>query len=211
MLAVSDDGSGMDQEILGQIFEPFFTTKGVGQGTGLGLAMVYGIVEQNHGFIDVYSAPGEGTAFRIYLPRHVGEAAPTGQEGPEESVSRGNETVLLVEDEPAMLKLGMLMLKRLGYEVLVADLPGTAIELAEADNGAIHLVITDVVMPGMNGRDLARRLQSVHPGITCLFMSGYTADVIARHGVLDQGVHFIQKPFSAKHLAAKVREAIEGG
>jgi PAS domain S-box-containing protein len=211
MLAVSDDGSGMDQETLGQIFEPFFTTKGVGQGTGLGLAMVYGVVEQNHGFIKVYSAPGEGTAFRIYLPRHVGEAAPTGQEGPEESVSRGNETVLLVEDEPAMLKLGALMLKRLGYEVLGAGLPGAAIELAEAYNGAIHLVITDVVMPGMNGRDLARRLQSVHPGITCLFMSGYTADVIARHGVLDQGVHFIQKPFSAKDLAAKVREAIEGG
>ena len=208
LLAVSDDGCGMDKETLDQIFEPFFTTKGVGQGTGLGLATVYGIVKQNNGFINVYSEPGKGTTFRIYLPRYADQAVDTQRERAAEiPLSRG-ETVLVVEDEPAILKMGKMMLEKLGYRVLAAGTPGEAIGLAEEHASEIHLLITDVVMPEMNGRDLAERLQSLYPGMKILFMSGYTADVIAHRGVLDEGVNFIQKPFSMKDLAVKVREAL---
>ncbi len=208
LLAVSDDGCGMDKETLDQIFEPFFTSKGVGQGTGLGLSTVYGIVKQNNGFINVYSEPGKGTTFRIYLPRYAGQAVDTQQEKAAEiPLSRG-ETVLVVEDEPALLTMDKMMLEKLGYRVLAAGTPGEAIRLAEEHAGEIHLLITDVVMPEMNGRDLAERLQSLYPGMKILFMSGYTADVIAHRGVLDEGVNFIQKPFSMKDLAVKVREAL---
>jgi PAS domain S-box-containing protein len=209
LLAVSDDGCGMDREILGKLFEPFFTTKGAGKGTGLGLATCYGIVKQNSGFINVYSEPDRGTTFRIYLPRHIGKAEQIQKEGPQEPVIRGRETVLVVEDEEALLELGKIMIEKQGYRVLTAGTPGEAIRLAEEHPGEIHLLMTDVVMPEMNGRELARKMLSLYPNLKRLFMSGYTADVIAHHGVLDDGVHFIQKPFSRQDLAAKVREALD--
>ena len=209
LLAVSDDGCGMDKEILGKLFEPFFTTKGVGKGTGLGLATIYGIVRQNNGFINVYSEPDQGTTFRIYLPRHIGKAEQARTERLQEPVMRGQETVLVVEDELALLDLSKLMLEKQGYRVLTAGTPGEAIRLAEEHAGEIHLLITDVVMPEMNGRDLAKKMLSLYPNLKRLFMSGYTANVIAHHGVLDDGVYFIQKPFSRKDLAAKVREALD--
>ena len=210
LLAVSDNGCGMDKETLAHIFEPFFTTKGVGEGTGLGLATVYGIVKQNDGFINVYSEPGHGTTFKIYLPRFEAEAAQAQAETAAKPLQRGTETVLLVEDEEAILDIGQAILEELGYTVLTAGTPGEAIRLAGEYAGDIHLLITDVVMPEMNGRELAERLTAMKPGLKCLYMSGYTADVIAHRGVLDEGVHFIQKPFSMKDLAAKVREVLEG-
>ena len=206
-LSVSDNGCGMDKSTLDKLFEPFFTTKGVGQGTGLGLSTVYGIVKQHNGFINVYSEPGRGSTFKIYLPRHLEALAePAGKESA--AAVTGNETVLLVEDEPAILEMTGMMLHRLGYAVLSAGKPAEAIELARNHTGKIHLLITDVVMPEMNGRDLAQSIASLHPQIRRLFMSGYPADVIARQGVLDEGVLFIQKPFLMKDLAAKLREAI---
>ena len=208
-LSVSDTGCGMEQEILAHIFEPFFTTKETGKGTGLGMATVYGIVKQNNGFINVYSEPGKGTTFKICLPRYAGKTARTSAEGPTEVAKGGPETVLLVEDEPSILKLGKTMLEGLGYRVLTAGTPGEAIRLAEKHAGEIHLLMTDVVMPEMNGRDLAKRLLSLYPSLKRLFMSGYTANVIAHHGILDEGVYFIQKPFSIKDLAAKVSEALD--
>jgi signal transduction histidine kinase/CheY-like chemotaxis protein len=211
-LSVADDGAGMDQETQKNLFEPFFTTKELGKGTGLGLATVYGIVKQNNGFINVYSEPGMGAVFRIYLPRHIAtdrESVPEKQD-PVTPVPAGSETVLLVEDEPSILEVTKLMLESLGYEVLSADTPGRAVTLAETHE-AIHLVLTDVVMPEMNGRDLAGRLCAMHPNLKCLFMSGYTADVIAHHEVLDKGVHFLQKPFSKEELAARVRSALDSG
>jgi CheY-like chemotaxis protein len=209
LLAVSDNGYGMAKETLARIFEPFFTTKGLGKGTGLGLATVYGIIKQNSGFINVYSELGEGTTFKIYLPRF--EAQP--REAPEELTERplqgGNEAVLLVEDEEQVLELCKTMLEGLGYAVLSASTPSKAIRLAEEHTGAIHLLITDVVMPEMNGRELAKKLSALHPGLKCLYVSGYTVNVIARHGILDEGVHFVEKPFSVTNLARKVREALE--
>jgi two-component system, cell cycle sensor histidine kinase and response regulator CckA len=209
MLAVSDNGCGMDPEMLANIFEPFFTTKERGKGTGLGLATVYGIVKQNDGVINVHSDPGDGTTFKIYLPRYARERAHDSAEAPMESAVGGPETVLLVEDEEMLLKLAETMLVRLGYEVLIAAAPDEAIRLAAERAGEIHLLMTDVVMPGMNGRELARQLRSVCPNLKQLFMSGYTADVIAHHGVLEEGVHFIQKPFSMKDLASKLREVLD--
>jgi len=209
LLAVSDDGCGMDRAVLNSLFEPFFTTKAVGKGTGLGLAMVYGIVKQNEGCINVFSELGQGTTFWIYLPRHQGDSPQDPEFDSQQSVAGGNETVLLVEDEPMLLDIGQGMLERLGYRVLSAAGPDEAIRLAEAHTGEIHLLMTDVIMPGMNGKDLARRLAEVRPAIKTLFMSGYTADLIAHHGVLDEGVQFIQKPFTIKDLAARIREAIE--
>jgi PAS domain S-box-containing protein len=208
-LAVSDNGCGMDNETQAHIFEPFFTTKGVGEGTGLGLAMVYGIVKQNHGFINVYSEPGQGTTFMIYLPRHTGESEEVLNESLPEPAPRGDETVLLVEDEPTILGMAALMLEGQGYTVLTAGSAAEATRLFREHNGTIHLLMTDVVMPDMNGRDLAKELQSLDYHLNCLFMSGYTANVIAHHGVLDEGVHFIQKPFSLSTLAVKVREVLD--
>ncbi|MEI6702766.1 MAG: ATP-binding protein, partial [Deltaproteobacteria bacterium] len=208
-LAVSDDGCGMDKETLNHIYEPFFTTKGIGKGTGLGLATVYGIVKQNNGFINVYSEPGVGTTFRIYLPRHVGKAEKTSMEGAAKIPQRGQETILLVEDEPAILNITKMILIKQGYNVQEVNSPNEALRLASDHSSEIHLLITDVVMPGMNGRDLATKLQSLYPQLKTLFMSGYTANVIAHRGVLDEGVHFIQKPFSLPDLAAKVREVLD--
>ncbi|MEW6519816.1 MAG: PAS domain S-box protein [Thermodesulfobacteriota bacterium] len=209
MLAVSDDGQGMDRETLDKIFEPFFTTKGVGQGTGLGLATVYGIVKQNNGFINVYSEPGRGSTFKIYLPRHAAATGQMRQESQAAPAAPGHETILLVEDEAAILEITRLMLEKLGYQVLTASTPGEAIRLAREHAGEIHLLITDVVMPEMNGPELAAKLLSLYPGLRSLFMSGYTGNVIAHHGILGDGINFIQKPFLKKTLAAKVREVLD--
>ena len=209
LLAVSDNGCGMDKDTLGNLFEPFFTTKELGKGTGLGLATVYGIVKQNNGFIDVYSEPAQGTTFKLYLPRHMGKAERTSTESLQGSFILGQETVLLVEDEPEILSMAKRMLEKQGYHVLAAGMPGEAIQMAKGHNGEIHLLMTDVVMPEMNGRELAKKVLLLYPNIKRLFMSGYTADVIANQGILDEDVHFIQKPFSVKDLAAKVREALD--
>jgi two-component system, cell cycle sensor histidine kinase and response regulator CckA len=208
-LAISDNGCGMDKETLSHLYEPFFTTKEPGKGTGLGLATVYGIVKQNNGFINVYSEPGQGTTFTICLPRHAGKVEQLRTEGAPKSVDRGHETILLAEDEPALLELTTMLLKQQGYTVLAASTPGEAIRLAREHSGEINLLMTDVIMPEMNGRDLAKNLLALYPHMKRLFTSGYTADVIANHGVLDEGVHFMQKPFSRKDLATKVREALD--
>lgn len=210
LLAVNDNGCGMDRAVQEQIFDPFFTTKPQGKGTGLGLATVYGIVKQNHGFINVYSEPGNGTSFKIYLPRHASDHASIRLMPAPPAPPTGTETVLLVEDEAGLLELAARLLERLGYTVLAAENPIQAIELAETHVGAIHLLLTDVIMPEMSGRDLWQRLETIRPGLKCLFMSGYTANVIAHHGVLDPGVHFLQKPFSRQVLAMKLREVLYG-
>lgn len=210
MLGVEDDGCGMDQRTLDPIFEPFFTTKGVGEGTGPGLAMVYGIVKQNGGFLDVSSEPGQGSVFKIYLPRSeepLEETSPTARHEP---FPGGGETVLLVEDEPSILSLVQQSLEELGYTVLAARTPSESLRMTEQHPGTIHLLITGVVMPEMSGRDLARHLLTKRPRLKCLYMSGYAADVVVHHGVLDEGVHFLRKPFPIKDLAKKVREVIEG-
>ncbi|MEW5984648.1 MAG: PAS domain S-box protein [Acidobacteriota bacterium] len=209
VLSVSDNGRGMDKETVSHLFEPFFTTKPAGKGTGLGLSTVYGIVKQNGGFINVYSEPDVGTTFRIYLPRHAGDADAVEPEGGAQAWASRGETVLLVEDEEPILRLGQTILARLGYTLLSASTPQEAIRLAHAHTGDIHLLITDVIMPGMNGRDLAERVRALRPGVKVLFMSGYTADVIARHGVLDPGVSYLQKPFRLRDMAAKVRASLD--
>ncbi len=209
LLAVSDTGCGMNAETLSHLFEPFFTTKAIGRGTGLGLATVYGAVRQNYGFINVHSEPGRGTTFEIYLPRHATEAVRETAEDRPHAAAQGSGTILLVEDEPAILKLTRRVLEGLGYTVLVACTPGEAIRLAREHPGRIDLLFSDVIMPEMNGRDLARNLQSIQPNIRLLFMSGYTADVITQQGVLDPSVDFIQKPFSPRALGVKIREMLE--
>uniref|UniRef100_C6E6W3 histidine kinase n=1 Tax=Geobacter sp. (strain M21) TaxID=443144 RepID=C6E6W3_GEOSM len=208
-LTVSDDGCGMEKEMIAHIFEPFFTTKKLGKGTGLGLATLYGIVKQNNGFINTYSEPGKGTAFKIYLPRHDAAKPQVLPEPAEKPVSRGHETILLVEDEPTIREVTVSLLQLQGYRVLAAGLPHEALELARAHADEIDLVMTDVVMPEMNGRELARSLLAISPRMKCLFMSGYTANVIAHHGVLEEGVNFISKPFSLSDLAEKVREVLD--
>jgi two-component system, cell cycle sensor histidine kinase and response regulator CckA len=170
---------------------------------------VYGIVKQNEGFINVYSEPGKGTTFKVYLPRFVGEAIAPIAETKRETARSHGELVLLVEDEPIILYVGREMLEELGYKVFTAETPGEALRLATEYATEIKLLITDVVMPEMNGRDLAKSMQDIIPGLKCLFTSGYTANVIAHHGVLDEDVHFIQKPFSMHDLADKVRETLE--
>ncbi len=207
VLSVSDNGRGMDTETLENLFEPFFTTKAVGEGTGLGLATVYGIVRQNGGFIRVYSELGSGATFHIHLPRSAAATAHAEAAPRHDLAAGGGRTVLLVEDEPSVLALGKAVLQDLGYEVLTAATPEEAIDLAERHDD-IDLLLTDVVMPGMNGRELSERLMRRHSGLQRVFMSGYTADVIAHHGVLDERVHFIQKPFTRRTLAAKLREAL---
>ncbi|NPU85713.1 MAG: PAS domain S-box protein [Syntrophaceae bacterium] len=211
LLSVSDTGCGIDRETLEHVFEPFFTTKEVGKGTGLGLAMVFGIVRQNEGFIHAYSEPRQGTTFRIYLPR-VASARPE-QSQPGEAVipRRGEETILLAEDDEAVLTLTRSVLEALGYRVITAGSPDRAIQVVGESEETIHLLLTDVVMPGMNGRDLAERLVSLRPGLKCLFMSGYPADVIAHHGILEEGIHFVQKPFSIQALSEAVRRVLDEG
>ncbi|MBF0528671.1 MAG: GAF domain-containing protein [Deltaproteobacteria bacterium] len=209
LLAVSDDGNGMDKEILDKIFEPFFTTKKEGKGTGLGLATVYGIVKQNKGFINVYSELGQGTTLKIYLPRHEGKGIDTQTTKMTAFIQGHGEVVLLVEDELTILKMGKYILEKLGYTVLAADKPGEAVHLAQKYSSDIQLLITDVVMPEMNGRELAQRLQEINPNMKCLYTSGYTANAIAHRGVLYEGVNFLQKPFSIQALATKVHEVLD--
>ncbi|MDR3568166.1 MAG: PAS domain S-box protein [Syntrophobacteraceae bacterium] len=209
LLAVSDDGAGMDKKTLSNIFEPFFTTKALGEGTGLGLATVYGIVRQNNGFINVYSEPAKGTTFKIYLPR-ADENKNVKIKPLIKKELRGRETVLLVEDEESMLALARTILERHGYEVLATKSPSDALTLVHGYPNAIHLLVTDVVMPEMNGKDLAQRLKEIKPGFKTIFMSGYTANVIAHHGILDETINFLQKPFSVNALLEKVRDVLEG-
>ena len=209
-LNVSDNGIGMDAEVMGHLFEPFFTTKDIGEGTGLGLATVYGIVKQNNGFINVYSEPGQGTTFRIYLPRYRGPDSGSSAKQTAKISSGGTETVLIVEDEVTLLKMGRMMLEKLGYNVLTAGTPGEALQLVRESGDKIDLLITDVVMPEMNGLELSRQLTIIRAGLKTLFMSGYTADLIAHHGVLEEGVHFLEKPFSLKNLSVCVRNALDG-
>jgi len=208
-LAVSDNGCGMDNETLAQVFEPFFTTKGVGEGSGLGLATVYGIVKQNNGFINVYSEPGKGTTFKIYLPAMTTEAAKTPVASRQEAPRGRGETVLLAEDEKSLRVTCGLFLEALGYKVLAAATPAEALKLIDRHPGEIHVLLTDVVMPGMDGRQLAQRISALKPGVKVLFMSGYTSDVIAQRGVLDEGVQFLSKPFSRDDLARKVRAVLD--
>jgi PAS domain S-box-containing protein len=210
LLAVSDGGCGMEKDTLDSIFEPFFTTKDVDKGTGLGLATVYGIVKQNHGFINVYSEKGHGTTFKIYLPRSDVQIREEARTQEAKKILKGTETILLVEDEESNLALGKTLLERHGYQVLAARNPAEALSMAENHAGPIHLLLTDVVMPGMNGKDLRDKLDTIKTGFKCIFMSGYTANVIVHHGVLDEGIHFLQKPFSVKTLAEKVREVLDG-
>jgi len=209
MLAVSDNGCGMEKTIVDQIFEPFFTTKGIGKGTGLGLSMVYGIVKQNDGFIGVYSEPEKGTTFKIYIPRYQGGPTLKTVAGLEETPRGDGETILLVEDDPGVLRMARMMLERLGYAVLTANGPREAMEIAGEHSGGIHLLMTDVVMPQMGGKDLAERVMKIRPETGILFMSGYTANAIAHHGILDEGVNFIEKPFMSDRLARKVRAVLD--
>ena len=209
VLTVTDDGCGMDKAILKNLFEPFFTTKEIGKGTGLGLATIYGIVKQNHGFISVASEPDRGTTFRIFLPLYISNVLTIPDKGQVTAVPEGCETILLVEDEPAILAMIRRLLERLGYNVLAASGPIYAMNLAEKHSGKIHLLLTDVVMPEMNGRELAEQILVWQPEIATLFMSGYTADIIANQGVVHEGMAFIQKPFAKKDLADKLREILE--
>jgi PAS domain S-box-containing protein len=209
MLAISDTGAGMDSETQSHIFEPFFTTKGP-KGTGLGLSTVYGIVKQSGGYIWVYSEPGKGTTFKIYLPR-VAEAAETPAlvAIPAESTEPGTETILLVEDEANLRYLARQYLEKQGYRVIEAADGAVAMQIAVAHEGVIHLLLTDVIMPGMNGRELAQRISEIRPNVKILYMSGYTENVIGRNGTLDAGVRLLQKPFSLRDLKSKVREVLD--
>jgi signal transduction histidine kinase/DNA-binding NtrC family response regulator len=210
LLAISDDGCGMDQETVGKIFEPFFTTKELGKGTGLGLATVHGIVKQNNGFINVYSEPGIGTTFKIYLARHSELAVKKTTESRKEASRGHGEVILLVEDEISILGLAKNILEKLGYKVLTANRSSQALELIKEHHGEINLLITDVIMPEMNGKELSDRIRKVFPELKTLFMSGFTTDIIAHQGVLDDGVNFIQKPFSIESMAVKVDKALNG-
>lgn len=206
-LAVSDDGCGMDADTRRQIFEPFFTTKEVGKGTGLGLSTLYGIVKQNRGLVNVYSEPGQGTTFKIYLPAKPGATAARRTPLPI-SVDRGDETILLVEDEPLLLSMTTEMLTGHGYTVEAAATGEQAIEMFRRGSDRIRLVVTDVVMPGMNGQKLVDQIRAIRPGLPALFMSGYTSNIIDQHGVVDEGFRFVQKPFSMQVFLGKVRDAL---
>jgi PAS domain S-box-containing protein len=208
MLAISDTGTGMDKETQSKIFEPFFTTKDKGRGTGLGLSTVYGIVKQSNGFIWVYSEPGEGTTFKIYLPRAEGTETLRKEKSPREAVG-GSETILVVEDDQSVRELAANALSAYGYTLLQAGTGEEALEVLSEHEGEVHLLLTDVVLPGMSGRDLAEGLTSRSPHTRVLYMSGYADNAIVQHGVLEEGIAFIQKPFSPDSLARKVREVLD--
>ncbi len=210
-LSMTDTGCGMDKPTLEHIFEPFFTTKKVGEGTGLGLSTVYGVVKQNGGFITVYSEVGKGTTFNIYLPRCENTLTTTAEIESVAQPARGSETLLVVEDEEAVLALVRAELQEAGYTVLAAPDPEQATELAAEYQGTIDLLLTDLIMPHMNGRELARKLTADRPKLRCLYMSGYPADVAAHHGIIEAGFDLIQKPFSLRALARSVREVLDRG
>lgn len=206
VLSISDNGCGIEKNTLNQIFEPFFTTKEVGKGTGLGLSTVYGIVKQNDGYIHVKSQPNIGTTFWIYLPLITTDDIRIDTDASTKITLKGSETILMVEDDLAILDIGKTILEQLGYNVITANEPMAAIKIAYSYEKQIDLLFTDIVMPQMNGRDLARYIGEIIPGIRCLYMSGYTANIIAHHGIIEKGVNFLHKPFSIKNLAEKIRE-----
>jgi CheY-like chemotaxis protein len=208
MMSISDTGVGMDKETQRHIFEPFFTTKGQGKGTGLGLSTVYGIVKQNKGYITVYSEPGKGTTFRIYFPAHLNDAYVKEHKETLGAGLRGSETILLVEDEISVRELAKGILKEYGYSVLEAGNGEEAIEIARKLKGKIHLLLTDVIMPRMSGKDLALQILEESPGIKVVYMSGYTNNVVAHHGILEKETEFLQKPFSPLELLRKVRQVL---
>lgn len=208
MLAVSDTGTGMDQETRERIFEPFFTTKAKGSGTGLGMSTVYGVVKQHRGHIGVYSELGRGTTVKVYFPQLEGALATEIEPVPSKPPRRGYETVLVVEDEEIVRNLACEALQLLGYSPLPAGNPREAIEVCRTYDGEIHLLLTDVVLPQMDGRSLYNRLSGIRPHLKVLYVSGYTEDFIVRHGVLDQGVHFLPKPFTMDTLASKLGEVL---
>jgi two-component system cell cycle sensor histidine kinase/response regulator CckA len=205
MIAVSDTGSGMDRNTIARIFEPFFTTKERGKGTGLGLSTVYGIVKQSGGNIWVYSEPGHGTTFKVYFPR-AEKVAPANRPAGAAPQARAGETVLVVEDQPAVRALITSVLESAGYTVLAAADADGALALCRQHDGDLHLLLTDVVLPGTGGREMARRMLELRPAIKVAFMSGYTDDAIVHHGVLEPGTAFIEKPITADTLLRKVRE-----
>jgi CheY-like chemotaxis protein len=200
---------GMTPEVRERIFEPFFTTKEKGKGTGLGLSTTYGIVKQSEGHIWVYSEQGKGTTFKIYLPRVNEPLEDIRQEVLKEELPRGNETILIVEDEEEVLKLAGKILERQGYRILETSNGDDALVACERRKSPIHLMLADVVMPGMSGSELTKLLKPLYPQIKILYMSGYTDDAIVRHGVLEKGVNYIQKPFTMEGLARKVREVLD--
>jgi two-component system, cell cycle sensor histidine kinase and response regulator CckA len=208
MLSVNDTGVGMSKATQARVFEPFFTTKEQGKGTGLGLSTVFGIVKQSGGHIWLYSEPGMGTTFKIYLPHVVGTVDPS-RDMSLLPVVGGHETILLVEDEDQVRNVAMTILKQLGYRVLEAATPEQALALCVDHNGRIDLLLTDVVMPRLSGREVADRVSSLRPDLTVLFMSGYTNDAMLQHGVLDEGMAFVQKPLTPAVLARKVREVLD--
>jgi len=210
MLSVSDTGVGMTPEVRDRIFEPFFTTKEKGKGTGLGLSTVYGIVKQSEGNIWVYSEPGQGTTFKIYLPRVDEPLEELRQKAVEKEIPRGSETILIVEDDEPVRKLSTQILKRQGYAILEAGNGNEALHLCEERKQPVHLILTDVVMPEMGGRELVKRLKSLHSEMKVIYMSGYTNNAIVHHGVLEKGVNYVQKPFTLDALARKVREVLDG-
>jgi two-component system, cell cycle sensor histidine kinase and response regulator CckA len=209
MLAVSDTGVGMDGQTRARIFEPFFTTKELGKGTGLGLATVYGIVKQNGGFIWVYSEPGRGATFKVYLPVVQDGAVSGAPDAHAATAPHGTETVLVVEDAQAVRAAVRRMLEQYGYRVIDAPTPGAALGMIAQQRDAIHLLLTDVVMPGMSGKELAERIAAERPGVRSLYMSGYTNDTALRYGLVGTGLAYIQKPFSPDTLAYKVRKVLD--
>jgi CheY-like chemotaxis protein len=204
MLGVSDDGIGMDKETLGHVFEPFFTTKEFGKGTGLGLAMVYGIIKQNDGVINIYSEPTQGTTLKIYLPRVTEEE--TLEKSNIEPVVPQSGTVLLVEDEDTVRRMTTKMLEAIGYTVLSVDKPQQALSLCEQLENKIDFVLTDVVMPLMSGKELKDQIEAIRPGIKTIFMSGYAANALADRGILEEGVYLLRKPFTMSELAEKLHD-----
>ena len=211
MLAVGNTGCGMDEKIKEHIFEPFFTTKEVGKGTGLGLSTVYGIVKQNNGFVWVYSEPGQGSTFKVYLPRAEGDADSEEKQRLPVIELDGSETILIVEDDDGLRKFTQNALQMHGYKVLDAENGEDALRVSQAHEGPIDLMITDVVMPKMGGKEAADRLQPLYPQMKVIYMSGYTDNAIVKHGVLAPGLNFLQKPFTPESLARKVREMLDHG